>query len=133
MMRLPGKPFLIAGALAWSGIVAAMLSVSREPTEASVPVTAPLVAKFDARWDASSADDYALLKKTDRLPLQEPGPIPKHPDNTLPPPATMPAVVATQDDDRPVSRRKHRERNACTRHGMRKVTTHGGRSWRCRK
>lgn len=24
------------------------------------------------------------------------------------------------------------ERNVCTRHGKRKVTTHGGRSWRCR-
>lgn len=127
---MPGKSFLIAGALAWSGIVVAMVTVSREPVPA---VSAPVAAKFEARWEDVS-DEPPLLKKQDRLVVREQEPVPKHPDIVVVPPVKMPVVVALPNEDKPVSRRRvHRERNVCTKHNMRKVMTRGGRSWRCRR
>jgi hypothetical protein len=129
---------VIAAAIAWSGIAAAIISGSREPTSA---VSAPVATKFDARWNDSTdvaADSFPLLKKTDRLPVpvvrsEEPGQIKTE-------------IIATvQPDDRidvkekpPKKRKPTRmaerevEHNVCTRYHMHKVTTHGGRSWRCR-
>jgi hypothetical protein len=49
--------------------------------------------------------------------------------------AVMPPVILVQDEDKPIASR-HRRRAAtdiCTRHGMQKVITRGGKSWRCRK
>jgi len=132
MTPLP-KTFLLAAALAWSGIAAAVVSIRNEPA----PVMAK-AAEFDARWD-----DATELKKQDRLPLltreadwrpaQEPEPIPKYPEPDVVPPVKMPAVVAipNEDDDRPVSRRTHRTRDVCEKHGKRKVAIRG-RSWKCR-
>ena len=47
----------------------------------------------------------------------------------------VPPVILVQDDDKPPAshRRHHKEHgDVCSRHGLRKVTTHNGRSWRCR-
>ena len=132
---LPGRSFQVAGVLALSGIVAAMISGSRGPAPAA---PAPVVTKavFAERFDAPN--DWPLLKKTDRLPL--------------PPVAEQPALVtsgalATMQPDepveqiaKPVERKHHRHverhaehRDVCERHHMHRVTTHGGRSWRCRR
>lgn len=74
--------------------------------------------------------------------------IPIVPD-IVPPPQSLPSVsppaqkvaAAAEEEEAPdpVRARHHRVRgvqkrgDVCTRHGMRKVTTRGGRSWRCRK
>ena len=85
-----------------------------------------------------SPDEPAPLKKQDRLKTVEPVPVP------------MPVkteTIALAKPDEPVEKKRSEpkkktekptrtasaERNVCTRHGMRKVTTHGGRSWRCRR
>jgi hypothetical protein len=136
MLLVPSKPFLIAGALAWSGLVAAMVSASHEPTPAIAEFKRLIPSPaFDERWDNTTVEDQALLKKQDRLVMREQDPLPKHPDSVVVPPVKMPAVVMvqTEDDDKPISRRKHRSRDVCAKHGMHKVTIRGGRSWRCRK
>ncbi len=46
-------------------------------------------------------------------------------------PVIMPEV--NEDEVWPGTPTVKRESNVCTRHHMRKVTTHNGRSWRCRK
>ena len=116
----------VAGIVALTGIAAGALSSARQ----SAPVTTATAAQFDQRWDMP--DDPAPLKKQDRLALQTPEPVPVVIEREVPPPVKMPAAVRTAeaDEDRPV---RHRESNVCTRHHMRKVETHGGRSWRCRK
>ena len=120
------KLFLVAGVLALSGIIAGALSVSREPA-----VSAPVVAKFDSRWDMP--DEPPLLMKADRLTLPTPEPEtvavarPDQPVETKPvkKPVKTP-VEKTRTAEREV------EHNVCTRHHMHRVETHGGRSWRCR-
>jgi hypothetical protein len=134
MTPIPGRSFQIAGLIALSGILAAMFSVSREPAQA---VSSPVASKFDARWDDATdvtADSFPLLKKTDRLKIEEPGPVPvrtervvlvqpqdKVEEKRAKPKKTEPTKVATA------------EHGVCTRHHLRTVMTHGGRSWRCRK
>jgi hypothetical protein len=44
-------------------------------------------------------------------------------------PAKAPPIVLVEEE-RPAARRRHHD--ACARHGLRKVETHGGKSWRCR-
>jgi hypothetical protein len=124
---LPSKTFLIAGALAWSGLIAAMLSMSREPAPAE---SAPVVAKFDSRWE--ELDDPPLLKKQDRLAL--PVVTERVPVSPLIALSVDNAAVETAPK-KPVERHRHvgERRNICSRHGMHRVITHGGRSWRCRK
>lgn len=52
-------------------------------------------------------------------------------------PAATPAIIVQDEEKDAVSKRiRHQDTegsNVCTRHHMRKVMTHGGRSWRCRK
>jgi hypothetical protein len=134
MTPIPGRSFQIAGLLALSGILAAMFSVSREPAQA---VSSPVASKFDARWDDATdvtADSFPLLKKQDRLAAADPGPVPvrtervvlvqpqdKVEEKKAKPKKTEPTKVATAEHD------------VCTRHHLRTVMTHGGRSWRCKK
>ena len=58
-------------------------------------------------------------------------------------PAGVPPVIAATTDDKPAvapATRRHEGRirhayamsDVCVRHGMKKVVTHGGKSWRCR-
>lgn len=137
----PGKTLMIAGALALSGVMAGIVALPRDEAPAASRTIGVVKAQFEQRWQEPEPQP---LKKQDRLPLpvreadwrpaQEPGPIPKHPEPDVVPPVKMPAVVAipTEDDDRPISRRTHRTRDTCTRHGKRKVAIRSGRSWRCR-
>ena len=49
----------------------------------------------------------------------------------------VPEIMALPDppEEKSVAKRKLRyvEHDVCIRHGMHKVFTHGGRSWRCRR
>ena len=49
--------------------------------------------------------------------------------------AVMPPVLVVQDEDKPPASRHRRQAatNVCTRHGMRKMITRGGKSWRCQR
>jgi outer membrane biosynthesis protein TonB len=127
MTPLPGKSFQLAGALALSAIVAAMVSGGRGP-EPAPAASAPVVAKFDARWDMP--DGPPLLKKQDRLPLPLPTPVQ---------PETVAMVQPQERVEEPKTKPKKAEpvrtaeRDVCTRHGMHKISIRHGRSWRCRK
>jgi hypothetical protein len=96
----------------------------------------PPVAVPDAlaeRW----LPDVQTALKADRLPLSAPAqPIPVQ---TVVVEAPAPVVVAAARTDvlqtvgATASARRHTEQDICARHGMHKVVTHGGRSWRCRR
>jgi hypothetical protein len=102
-------------------------------------VIATLLASPAAAQDISDADKTAALKRgyemNDRQSFRwgsidltaEPPvrtiPIDK-PVKMDPPP--KPTAVASVEKPAP-------ERNICTRKGLRKIVTRGGRSWRCRK
>jgi hypothetical protein len=86
---------------------------------------------FADRW----LSEEPVAPKADRLPLAESA-------VTLPAPIEL-ATAADIEQSRaetPGERNKPararnkpaRERNICTRHGMHKQVTRGGRSWRCR-
>jgi hypothetical protein len=113
-----------------------------------IPAPAAQAETSRERVDAAWANDFqmAVLRKTDRLAsITAPEPTPKHPDIAVEPPALMPPVVMVEEErDAPPPRRRVKHASTqvtraalrgdvCTRHHMRKVTTRGGRSWRCRK
>ncbi len=77
--------------------------------------------------------DGAVLKKADKEPITSFQPIEK-------PVVEVPVAMPDQDGvwpGRPIPEKKvkakEEESNLCTRHGMHKVFTNGGKSWRCRK
>jgi hypothetical protein len=112
---MSAKAIIITGIVAWSGIAAAVLTMPQEP----------LKAKFGERWE--SVAELAPLKKQDRLvqPADEPRPV-----------ITERVLVAPPEDVKTEPRPPIKpigEHNICARHGMHKVTTRGGKSWRCRR
>ena len=91
---------------------------------------------LDQAWAASFQE--AVEKKTVRtIELTPPKKVIT--ERVSPPPAesapvTVPPVIAVQEEDKPpvVRRRRHAEgRDICSRHGMHKKVTRGGKSWRC--
>lgn len=126
-MRLESPPlsitFLLAAMVAWGGIALAVVSGSREPPD--MAKAEPVAERF-GDWEAHEP----LLKKTDRIV----GPVTTTPVQTAPVRVAQaePKPRAASKQAEPKKTRKV-ERNVCTRHGMRKMTTRGGKSWRCRR
>jgi hypothetical protein len=83
-------------------------------SETPTPVASPL---FDQTFE-----DVTMLKKSDRFNM-----------TVEPIPVKIEAIPVTTDkvEDKPKITKK--EHNTCTRHGMRKVSYRGGRSWRCKR
>jgi hypothetical protein len=124
--------------------LASVLIVTRVPG-GKAKVVEPPETRFDVAW----ADGFqtAVKAKTDREPLRN-EPVTERTVRTIPivvpPPPEVVAAVELPDTPpsatpeatsrRPKYHRIARSRgDVCTRHGMRKVTTRGGKSWRCRK
>jgi hypothetical protein len=107
-----------AGAALWP--VLFLLASQRDPPAQPAPVAGAV----EQRWP----DDPPAGPKADRLPLYAAA-------AAIPQATEVPVQVAAARIDVPAtaSVRRHTEAdNICTRHHMRKVTTRGGRSWRCR-
>jgi len=127
---LAPKALMIAGALAWAGIVAAMFTVSREPS----PVMAAQPA-FDERWEAAP-DEILPLKKQDRLAVATPEAVamkteqaaltpPEAPVEAKPVPHKKKKLVETAE-------REVEHNDICRAHHLRKVWV-TSRRWRCRR
>jgi hypothetical protein len=122
----------IGAAALWPALF--LLAAQRD---APPPVALP--DQIAERWPP----EIPVAPKADRLSINEPAPI----YVAKPEPTPQPMALATAADieqsrtEKPHIRnaRAHArnepasERNICTRHGMHKVETHGGRSWRCRR
>lgn len=68
------------------------------------------------------------------VPTPAPTPTPLPSPSLATPSASASVAVAAPPVRQPeIQMRVERESNVCTRHGMHKVITHGGRSWRCRR
>jgi hypothetical protein len=79
--------------------------------------------QFDEVW-REAAVNSAL--KSASLRLTQPTPIKTE--------VILPTVIAKPEELTPKLKRKLVvERDVCQRHGMRKVTTRGGKSWRCKR
>jgi hypothetical protein len=121
-MKMSALKLAFGGAALFSMMVIAASERDPRPTQA----VANAVAE---RW----LPEPDVLPKADRLPLPVPEfvaegpPAPAAADG--PPPALIRPAV---DTDR---RRPHHAtaRDICSRHGMRKVASRGGKSWRCRR
>lgn len=90
---------------------------------------AALPDAFAEQW----TDDPPAASKGDRLPLFAPAPAPPV---EVPPPIWMSTVADIKQarNETPRARNKPApERDICTRHGMHKQITRGGKSWRCRR
>jgi hypothetical protein len=136
----PVFPFKLA-AVSWgltcAGMIAAIITHqtgNNAPLPAAASPPPPLVVAvrtipmfpelaFDDRWRvppepqaATSPADVADQRSVQRQPKHEPEPAPRK--------------------ERRVERHRHHavsHSNVCTRHGMHKVITHHGKSWRCRR
>ena len=97
-----------------------LLGSQRDP-----PTPPPVVAPdtLAERWPTET-----VAPKGDRLPVT-PAP------TAIEAPVQVAAarIDVLQTVGTTVSARRHIEHNICTRHGMHKQITHGGRSWRCRR
>jgi len=112
---------LLGAAALWPALF--LLASQRDaPPPPSAPDT------LAGRWPA----EEPVAPKANRLPIAEPAPA-----AAVEPP--VPVAAARTDVHQTVgatvSARRHTEHHGdiCTRHGMHKVETHGGRSWRCRR
>jgi hypothetical protein len=111
-----------------------VFALQRAPAPASA--SASQARAGEHRFDAAWRDTVAVippLKKADRLQVTSTEPkvterVPPAPDALV----SVPPVILVQDEE-PALRHRRAERNVCSRHGMRKVVTHGGRSWRCKR
>jgi hypothetical protein len=93
------------------------------PRQATDPIT--------ERWIPEPSEPEPL-RKADRLalpPVSADGP-------AMVVPAVAPLLLpASLDDPKPArtGKRRHPGGDVCSRHGMRKAITRGGKSWRCRR
>jgi len=131
MTPIPGKPFMIAGALALAGLVAGAVASSREPAPAA-PAASPVVAKTEFAERFDTPDDFPLMKKTDRLVVPV-GPALKTEIVMAQPEALIDLKTKTEPKktEKPTMVAA-RENNLCTRHNMHKVWV-TSRRWRCRR
>ena len=136
----PG-PFSIVS-LAILGVLAllAFISIGRGPKASLVATAAPQVINQNAQGIALSegeVDDPQVpvtATKTDRLssPLVSPQPpSPSTAEVTAPKPAE--AFDYAQAEAEKVRRAHAEVPDLCQRHGMKKVWTQDGKSWRCRR
>ena len=103
---------------------------ARSSTPPLPPVAAPVasVNRSDKLY-VEPAPPSVVTVRTIPIVLPEPVPQPLSP----PPPVTVAADEEVSPDRvRPRFRGVQKRGDICTRHGKRKVTTRGGRSWRCR-
>jgi hypothetical protein len=105
-----------------------MASGMRESTPAPAAIT-PAVAKlFAERFDVP--DEPALLKKADRLVIEQPGPVPVKTETIL---MTKPdAPVEAKGAARKKTAGREVEHDICARHHMRRAWV-TPRRWRCRR
>lgn len=134
------KFFVVAGAVALSGMVAGVLTIPRGPAPATSATSAPVVAEdeFEQRWDTERT------KKQDRLAVRVSAPEPQAlirivPDPVVETMVTPPAERIDKKDESPPQRRSVPHRYAaagdiCERHHMHKVwfTRRHWRVWKCR-
>ena len=129
------KTVMIAGAVAWSGVAAGIITGWQELS----PAPAPEASRFDGRWEDVS-EDPPLLKKTDRLALAEQATTPVKTESLV---LMMPQrPVIEEPQERPASKPvEHRRQQSvddgggsdlCRRHKMHKVWV-SDKSWRCRR
>ena len=135
----PPSPLKVVLGATAMGTLLVVFAIQRVPGDERIVVEKPSIPTVEPK----SQSRVEPLKKADREPFStEPvrvvslsiEPTPKHPDIEVMPPVSMPPIVKTmklvhQDEDQPV--RRHGG-DICSRHGLRRVETHGGRSWRCR-
>jgi hypothetical protein len=109
-----------------------LLASGRDPPR---PAPAAAVSTLAERWpanmpQATKADRLAFLPAPLTATPRDELSRPPEPPAAEPPPAPKRAADIRQAH---AERRHHRESNICTRHGMHKVITRSGRSWRCRR
>jgi hypothetical protein len=129
---------------------AAMLSllmvfaIQRIPSPEPIVVPTPSIPAADAQTTVVKKTEARVIDMS-RAAMASTDPVPVVTERVRPDPApSVPALVALPTDaegengPEPKYKRRTRERyasterNICTRHGLRKVITRGGRSWRCR-
>jgi len=131
IFRLPPLlvTFLVATCIGGAG-VAMTVMVPRNRVVMQQAVMAQVNSEFDDRWNESQS----VLKKQDRLDIA-PRPTRQVPE-IQPEPKADPVEIVHHDERKPIvghKPKRERERNVCSRHGMHKVYTRSGRSWRCRR
>jgi hypothetical protein len=117
--------FLKAGLFGGSALVALMfVFAARNDVPQTVAATVSVGEDdFDEVW-REAAVNSAL--KSASLRLTQPTPVKTE--------VILPTVIAKPEELTPKLKRKLVvERDVCQRHGMRKVTTRGGKSWRCKR
>ena len=116
----------LAFALVPVALIAVAFGMASKPAEvAPVQHSDPPAAK---RGDRLVTPTRVVTVRT--IPIVQAAPEPQ----PLPPQAAPPALVETvAAEERPPRKRSVNGGDICRRHGLRKVLTNGGRSWRCRK
>ncbi|MGY3615714.1 hypothetical protein [Bradyrhizobium sp. USDA 10063] len=124
--------------LALTVMAALALAATWAAGRSSMPAVAdvPKEAGFDDTWREAAvtvALKSASLRNADPKPVATLRIAPEAPVST-PPVIAAPVVAAAPIEAKAPRRRRHiARRDVCARHGLRKVSIRGGRSWRCRR
>lgn len=138
MIMMPAKSFLVAGALAASGVMAGIMAIPRDDT---IIVEAPSIAASTS--DALMNFEDNFRNATAAVALQTAAVEHALPTDVAPPVAvkaeSAPANVASTtkadvDKERSIKRGRHVDRREiCARNPTRKIYVSNGKSWGCRK
>jgi hypothetical protein len=110
------------------------LAVVRLPTEKRIVVEKPKQVEWAESFQTAVVQKQIVTPKQDREPIRQipiTAPAPPVQRVVAEVPAKAPPVVQ-EEEERP-RRRSAEGGDICTRHGMHKVITRGGKSWRCRR
>ena len=119
--------------LSLAAIPAALIAISfglaaRSSTPPLPPVAPVTTVQRSDKLKVEPVSPSVVTVRTIPIALPEP-----EPQSSPPPSPPTRAVAAAEEETRPARTRVQKRGDICTRHGMRKIVTRGGRAWRCRK
>jgi hypothetical protein len=119
----------------WGAFALLVVVVGPSSKVSPMPTAAPAIDENVRVISLAVADALPVsTSKSDRLP----GPLPAKPEPAKPEPAIKPAepidyAQADAEAEKKVRRAHAEAPDLCQRHGMHKVWTKDGKSWRCRR
>jgi len=113
-----------------SALFALMIALAARTDVPQTVATTVSVGQGDQFNDAWNESTGPVLLKAASLASTEPKPV----KTVAVTPDIEPDVVVIKEEKITTKPKQHHvERDVCQRHGMHKVITRGGRSWRCRR
>ena len=128
-------PIAIVGIAIWSALALLMVAVGFAPKVSPIAAAVPAIEQNEPLISVAVAEAWPVsTARSDRLPWPppaEPPPAGAKPD--IKPAEAFDYAQAQAETEKKVRRAHAEAPDLCQRHGMQKVWTKDGKSWRCRR